>query len=147
MKHHKHLGIYGIIIKGNKILLIDKKGGPYDGKLDLPGGSMEFGETPEETLKREILEETGLEIKKYELFNANSVLVDWYRENETIKVHHTGIFYKILDYKNEIKNIIEIDKQNDDSLGANFHNIDELKKEELSEITLLMLEKIGYILN
>jgi len=83
MKHHKHLGIYGIIIKGNKILLIDKKGGPYDGKLDLPGGSMEFGETPEETLKREILEETGLEIKKYELFNASNVSI--YRINCTIR--------------------------------------------------------------
>ena len=59
---HKHIGVYGLIIKENKILLIKKKTGPYDGKLDLPGGSFEFGERPEETLKREFIEEAGLTI-------------------------------------------------------------------------------------
>lgn len=36
MKEHKHLGAYGIIIEDEKILLIKKVTGPYDGKLDLP---------------------------------------------------------------------------------------------------------------
>ena len=60
MKEHKHLGVYGLIIKDEKILLIKKVTGPYDGKLDLPGRTIEFGETPEETLRRELLEETVL---------------------------------------------------------------------------------------
>lgn len=65
MKEHQHIGCYGLFIKNEKILLIKKKTGPYDGLLDLPGGSFEFGETPEETLKREFQEETGLEVTKY----------------------------------------------------------------------------------
>ena len=65
MKEHKHLGCYGLLIEGNKVLLIKKKTGPYDGLLDLPGGSLEFGETPEIALKREFMEETGLDITKY----------------------------------------------------------------------------------
>ena len=48
--------------------LIKKCGGPYDGKLDLPGGTIEFCERPEVALKRELLEETGLEIKEYDKF-------------------------------------------------------------------------------
>ena len=76
MKEHKHLGTYGIIIKDNKILLIKKITGPYDGKLDLPGGTIEFGETPEQTLKREVLEEVGIEVKEYELFDTDSVIVN-----------------------------------------------------------------------
>ena len=42
MKEHKHLGVYGLIIKDDKILLINIITGPYDGKLDLPGGTIEF---------------------------------------------------------------------------------------------------------
>lgn len=121
MKEHKHIGAYGLIIKNNQILLIKKVTGPYDGKLDLPGGTIEFGETPEETLKRELLEEVGIKITEYQLFDANSVTVTWkYQDNIDIKIHHIGFFYKILNYENKIKKEISIDEVNDDSLGAGF---------------------------
>lgn len=147
LKEHKHLGCYGLLMEVNKILLIKKKTGPYDGLLDLPGGSLEFGETPEVALKREFMEETGLDIIKYELYDANSVKVKWKYDTDTkIMVHHVGIFYKILDYKNEIKKNINIDSKNDDSLGAEFYEISKLKKEEVSAITLIELQKLGYSL-
>ena len=147
MKEHKHLGCYGLLMEVNKILLIKKKTGPYDGLLDLPGGSLEFGETPEVALKREFMEETGLDIIKYELYDANSVKVKWKYDTDTnIMVHHVGIFYKILDYKNEIKKNINIDSKNDDSLGAEFYEISKLKKEKVSAITLIELQKLGYSL-
>ena len=77
MKEYKQLGAYALIIENNKILLIKKNGGPYHGKLDLPGGTIEFGERPEEALKRELLEEVGIEIIDYKLFDAESVFFDW----------------------------------------------------------------------
>ena len=43
---------YGILIHDSKILLARKKSGSYRGLLDLPGGAIEFGGTPEEALKR-----------------------------------------------------------------------------------------------
>ena len=60
MEEYKHLGAYAIIIKNDQILLIKKYGGPYDKKLDLPGGTIEFNERPADTLKRELLEEVDL---------------------------------------------------------------------------------------
>jgi len=144
IKEHKHLGVYGIIIKDEKILLIKKVTGPYDRKLDLPGGTPEFNERPSETLKREILEETGIEIIKYELFDTDSVSVIWKYNNQLINTHHIGIFYKITEYINEIKNDIKTDSKNDDSLGADFYEISKLTKNNLSEIAILELEKLGY---
>lgn len=144
MKEYKHLGVYGLIIKDNKILLIQKVTGPYDGKLDLPGGTIEFGEKPEETLKRELLEETGIEIKKYHLYDADSVSFNWTYNEKHLKFHHVGIFYEIEEYINTIKKDIEIDSQNDDSIGAEFYKINELKKSNLSNIVILELEKLGY---
>ena len=144
MKKIKHLGAYGLIIKGDKMVLIKKVGGPYDGKLDLPGGTIEWGETPEETLIRELKEEVGIDVLKYELFDANSITFEWTYKDELENGHHLGIFYKILDYKNEILNNINIDSQNDDSNGAEFYNIKDLKKHMLSNIAILEIEKLGY---
>ena len=143
-KEHRHLGVYGLIIENDRIVLINKKSGPYDGKLDLPGGSIEVGEKPIDTLKREILEEVGITIKDWELFDADSVCVDWNYHNEVISVHHIGIFYKILKYDGEVNRKIDITDQNDDSLGADYYVINNLSKSELSEIAIMEIEKLGY---
>ena len=143
-KEYKQLGAYGLVINEGKILLIKKSGGPYDGKLDLPGGTIEFCERPEETLKRELVEEVGIDVTNYELFDADSVTFEWPYKDVIVKGHHVGIFYKVLEYSGEIKNEVEIDDQNDGSLGANFYEIDKLSKEELSYIAIMELEKLGY---
>lgn len=148
MKEYKQLGSYGIIINNNKILLIKKANGPYKNKLDLPGGTIEFSEKPTDALKRELKEEVGIEITDYELFDADSVTFEWqFKEDVLLKVHHTGIFYKIKNYKNKIKKNIEVDEVNDDSLGADFYEINKLSKDKLSKIALLELEKLGFIIN
>ena len=77
MKEFKQFGSYGLVIKNDTILLIKKNGGPYDGKLDLPGGTIEFNERPQDTLKREMMEETGIEVESFILFDADSVSFEW----------------------------------------------------------------------
>ena len=145
MKEYKPLGAYALILKDNDILLIKKVSGPYDGKLDLPGGTIEFYETPEDALKRELIEEAGIDVNEYQLFDANSVTFIWnFKADVKVKVHHTGIFYHVTSYQNEIKKDIDIDEVNDDSLGAEFYNIDTLTKDMLSEIAILELKKMGY---
>ena len=144
MKQFKHLGAYGLIIKDEKIVLIKKVGGPYNGKLDLQGGTIEWGETPEQTLIRELNEEVGIDVIKYELFDANSIVFEWIHKEELERGHHLGIFYKVLDYNNELLEDIKIDEKNDDSLGAKFYEIGKLKKSELSDIANLEIEKLGY---
>ncbi len=60
----KHFGIYALIFndKCTEVLLVKKARGPYIGMLDLPGGSPEIDETPQETLRREVQEEVGGDI-------------------------------------------------------------------------------------
>lgn len=147
MKQHKHLGSYGLILKDKQILLIKKVGGPYNGKLDLPGGTIEFGETPEQTLIRELKEEVGINVIDYELFDANSITLEWMHKNELEQIHHLGVFYKILNYDGEILEDINIDSVNDDSKGAKYYDILSLRRNELSEIAILEIEKLGYKLS
>ena len=50
----------GIIINDDEIVLIKRKNDPFKGKWALPGGYVEYGESTEEAVKREVFEETGL---------------------------------------------------------------------------------------
>ena len=90
-----HRGIYGIIRRGDKILLIKKARGPYTGLYDLPGGSPEAGETSLETLAREIKEETGCDLVSGKnerevtiLFSAFTVA-----SGEKGCMQHTGVLF------------------------------------------------------
>lgn len=52
--------VTGIVARGGRVLLSRRAREPHLGLWDLPGGFLESGEHPEDGLRREILEETGL---------------------------------------------------------------------------------------
>lgn len=136
-----HVGAYGVIVKDDKITLVKKARGGYKGKLDLPGGGMEHTELPEEALKREIMEEAGINIANYKLLDVVATNIKWEMEpNLWEDLHHIGILYTVDTNEYLLKN--EADGL--DSNGANWYNIAELNKKELSPFTILALEKLGY---
>jgi len=62
------------IIKMNddKLVLVRRKNPPYKGWWALPGGIVEYGETVEKAVKREVKEETGLEVEIEKIVNVYS---------------------------------------------------------------------------
>ncbi len=57
------VGVGAIIIENDRVLLIQRGHAPMQGEWSLPGGALEVGETLEDGVKREVLEETGLHVK------------------------------------------------------------------------------------
>jgi len=61
------VGIGGVIIDQGRTLLIRRGSEPLLGEWSIPGGTLELGESLEEGVARELLEETGIEVCVLEL--------------------------------------------------------------------------------
>ncbi|MGI0028627.1 MAG: NUDIX domain-containing protein [Nitrososphaera sp.] len=61
-----------IIQRESKVLMIRRKRDPFKGLLALPGGFVNEGETIEEAVKREALEETSLQVEPIEILGVYS---------------------------------------------------------------------------
>jgi 8-oxo-dGTP diphosphatase len=54
------VGVGAVVIDGTKVLLMRRGQEPLKGEWSLPGGALELGETLQQGVVREVLEETGL---------------------------------------------------------------------------------------
>jgi 8-oxo-dGTP diphosphatase len=83
------VGIGIVVIKNGTVLLVRRGKPPNIGAWTLPGGAQELGETAEDAARRELLEETGIEVGKLH-FTAT---VDNIRRDETgrVRFHYTII--------------------------------------------------------
>jgi 8-oxo-dGTP diphosphatase len=61
------VGVGGVIIDEGRTLLVRRGSEPLRGEWSIPGGSLELGETLEEGVARELLEETGLVVRVLQL--------------------------------------------------------------------------------
>jgi 8-oxo-dGTP pyrophosphatase MutT (NUDIX family) len=64
---------YGICFDKDGKIAIGRNSGIFNERWMLPGGRQESGETPEQTLKRELLEELDLTVDKFKLIGAQKV--------------------------------------------------------------------------
>ena len=136
MEIKNHFGVYGICFENGKLLCIEKTRGPYQHRFDLPGGSQGISEGLTETLKREVLEETGYTLSCYSNPRIYDVLVQ--EEGQDFAVHHIMAFYDIvLDLEGSQKSIPhEILDGSNDSANAIWLPLEQLTEENASPLVL-----------
>lgn len=139
-RYHMAFGVYGIIYRQNKLLVIKKTSGPYINRFDLPGGSQDFGERLEDTLVREIKEETNLIVKDFQQLGVVNFLYPWSYEDTNMN-NHIATFYEIDSFEGEtFEKVDQFFGQ--DSAGSKWLLLEELTEDNSS---LLVLKAKEYI--
>jgi 8-oxo-dGTP diphosphatase len=75
-----HASVCVAVLRDGHVLLARRGNEPRKGKYVLPGGFVEFDETPYEAARREMREETTLDCHELDLLEVHTIP---YRENET----------------------------------------------------------------
>ena len=92
-KQHTSVRSYGVLIHEDNVALVRSSNPKHQPPLWwLPGGGIDFGESPEDTLLREFVEETGLEVKSPKLIGTTS---DLRRRDNGDKLHTVRILFTV----------------------------------------------------
>ena len=92
------VGVGGVIIEQDRTVLIRRGSEPLLGEWSIPGGTLELGETLEQGVARELLEETGIEVRVLQLIEVFDRI---YPENDVATgqaIDRPRFHYVIADY-------------------------------------------------
>lgn len=127
----------GAIIKDIYGRILLQKRSDY-GDWGLPGGGMEAGETIEETMIREVKEETGLDVERYELFSIYTGARMKYTYPDGNEVVFVMFLFQVeVDLDGKLaadgQSLIYRDKDNE-SLQLIFRNIEEIAIDSINAV-------------
>lgn len=144
-----HRDIVGgfIFSKDNKLLLgKNRKGGVYEGSFVVPGGGVDEGETKEIALRREMKEETGINISTA---NIKSFRESFGECEKTLRDTGERVFVKMkfYDYRIDLnENASEVAITTDDDwYEPRWFEINELVDVNIGEATRNTLIDVGII--
>ena len=87
------IGVGGVVVQDGRALLVRRGSEPLRGQWSIPGGLLEVGETLENGVRRELLEETGLQVRVLELIGVYERIIPAEHSRPGPRFH-----FVILDY-------------------------------------------------
>jgi len=85
------IGVGAVIVRDGRVLLVRRDTEPLRGEWSVPGGMLELGETLHEGVRREALEETGMDVEPGEVLDVfDSIFTD--------PLGRTEYHYVLIDY-------------------------------------------------
>ena len=100
------IGAYALCVDDRERVLLTRfafAGHPDDGRWTMPGGGMEWDETPRETVLRELREETGLTAT---IGDVAGVYSRWFTARESVRGsagHFLGLVFFASDVRGELR--------------------------------------------
>ena len=88
----------GVVIENGRALLIRRGSEPLRGHWSIPGGTLELGESLQQGVARELLEETGLQVRVLDMIEAFDRIYIDYEDGGGGSPEHPRFHYVIIDY-------------------------------------------------
>lgn len=130
---HVATTVAAVIIRNGKAIMVKRAREPYKNTWMFPAGFVDYGECPEETLAREIREETGLEIIKAILLRVVQI------EDDPRSPGHFCLFYKVKVGGHKLKT----DKEENQGIGwFDIKNPPEIGWESHQQVIKLLQKEI-----
>jgi 8-oxo-dGTP diphosphatase len=130
------VGVGGIVFRKDEVLLIKRGKEPGYGQWSIPGGAVRLGESLQEALVREILEETHLEVEVVALVK---VLDRVSRDRQGRVAYH----YVLVDFL--CKNLSGSLRPDSDALDGCFVKVEALPSYQLAEVTLEVIRQADWM--
>lgn len=133
------IGVGGVIVDRGRTVLIRRGTEPLLGQWSIPGGTLEIGETLEEAVRRELREETGLEVRVLELIELFDRIYLENRSAPTQDKKKPRYHFVIADYLCEL--VSGEPRAGSDVTDVAFTREDELVKFHLTEKATAVVKK------
>ena len=126
------VGVGALIFREGRILMAQRGKEPLKGWWSLPGGALELGEELKDAVRREVLEETGLEIRPVAVFEIFERIM---RDVAGAPEYH----YVLIDYVCEVTGG-EL-RAGDDVCAVEWVSRPDLRQLPITEGTLAVIER------
>ena len=130
------VGVGALVMKDDMVLLVKRQTEPGKGLWSIPGGLVELGETVIEAAKREVKEETSLDIEIKELIGVFDSMT--YDDAGRLRFHYVLIDYLAHPKSSSLKGNSEV-------ADVRWVKVGELRGYELTKILGKLLIKMGLI--
>jgi 8-oxo-dGTP diphosphatase len=120
------VGVGGVVVHKNRVLLVRRGTAPLKGRWSIPGGMLELGEDLAAGVRRELREETGLDVQPLAMVAAVDRIE---RQGPRVKYHYVIVDYACRLKKGQLRPASDV-------LDARW-----VRREELSKYRLTRLAK------
>ena len=125
-------GVGVVVFRNEEVLLVKRKKAPYKGQWSIPGGKQRLGETVTQAVRRELMEETGVEVNELTLIDVIDIMVP--DEEGKILYHYIVADYRAHWLSGECS-------PGDDALDVEWFNLNKLGSISLLDKTRKLILK------